>query len=672
MHTHTHTHTHTHSAIDMIYLLVLSGVLLYSSGVAGVNALELNIAVKSGSSVILPCVYDKQYKENRKYLCKGQFWSACLILAYAGNKGKYSITDYPDQSIFTVRWDNLQTSDSGYYWCAVETGRSGISYYLYLTVLTAPDVSVMSSSVSGHEGDDVSVRCFYSSEYKNKLKQWCRYKDKGCYTVGRTDTSQSSSVQISDDGRSSFTVLMTGLRLSDSGWFLCSVGDLQVPVQLTVKPKPVKRIPTAAPSDPETDKDTTQTSANRNPATVNEIINRVECYSGGSNHIVTIKPGGSVTIPCHYDEKNPPQKKYWYSHRDRSNIYTNTTEENLSVIDHPDQSLFTVTMRNLQNKHNGDYSCVVENDGKRTVTYELHLMVQSAPDVSVKSSSVSGHEGDDVSVRCLYTSGYKNKLKQWCRYKDQRCYKVGRTDTSQNSSVQISDDGRSSFTVLMTGLRLSDSGWFLCSVGDLQVPVQLAVKPKPVTRILTTAPSDPETDKDTTQTSANRNPTSVNEIINIMITDLRPETRIHEAHPSVTSASATINTEIHRQYKQNKPDMILLMSLVSTLVLFLLVSLVVIVTWMLRKKLERGHIREEEPFNPTSNTTASENPMTSISPATATSSASVDDCSVIYSSVIHKKGSKKKAALSSVDPEGDVIYSSVKKPQKPVHSRMDS
>jgi len=34
-----------------------------------------------------------------------------------------------------------------------------------------------------------------------------------------------------------------------------------------------------------------------------------------------------------------------------------------------------------------------------------------------------------------------------------------------------------------------------------------------------------------------------------------------------------------------RPDMILLMSLVSTLVLFLLVSLVVIVTWMLRKKL---------------------------------------------------------------------------------------
>ncbi len=100
----------------------------------------------------------------------------------------------------------------------------------------------------------------------------------------------------------------------------------------------------------------------------------------------------------------------------------------------------------------------------------------SAPDVSVVSSSVSGHEGGDISVQCFYSSGYQNEVKQWCRYKDQSCYTVGRTATSQNSSVQISDDGRRSFTVLMTGLRRTDSGWYFCSVGDLQVPVHLLVQ----------------------------------------------------------------------------------------------------------------------------------------------------------------------------------------------------
>ncbi|KAI2667937.1 CMRF35-like molecule 1 [Labeo rohita] len=103
------------------------------------------------------------------------------------------------------------------------------------------------------------------------------------------------------------------------------------------------------------------------------------------------------------------------------------------------------------------------------------LLYTAAPDVSVVSSSVSGHEGGDISVQCLYSSGYKNKPKQWCRFEDQSCYTVGRTNTSQNSSVQIRDDGTRNFTVLMTGLRLTDSGWYFCSVGDLQVPVQLHV-----------------------------------------------------------------------------------------------------------------------------------------------------------------------------------------------------
>ncbi|XP_026054187.1 polymeric immunoglobulin receptor-like [Carassius auratus] len=183
-------------------------------------------------------------------------------------------------------------------------------------------------------------------------------------------------------------------------------------------------------------------------------ITGVECYTGLSNSTLTVKTGNN-----------------------KSNTYTNTTEKNLSVIDHPDQSLFTVTMRNLQNNHTGYYYCIVETGAQPPIKaiYEPYLKIQSAPDVSVVSSSVSGHEGGDISVQCFYSSGYQNEVKQWCRYKDQSCYTGGRTNTSQNSSVQISDDGRKSFTVLMTGLRLTDSDWYYCSAGDLQAPVHLTV-----------------------------------------------------------------------------------------------------------------------------------------------------------------------------------------------------
>ncbi|XP_052404935.1 CMRF35-like molecule 1 isoform X2 [Carassius gibelio] len=204
------------------------------------------------------------------------------------------------------------------------------------------------------------------------------------------------------------------------------------------------------------------------------LIIGVESYDAWTNQVLTVQTGGSVTIPCHYDKKYTQQKKYWFL--DIVETYTNISEENMSIIDHPDQSLFTVTMRNLQDEDTGDYHCIVDNEGIMRSTYEVYIKVQSAPNVSVVSSSVSGHEGGGISVQCLYSSGCQNKVKQWCRYKDQSCYTLGRTDTSQNSSVQISDDdGRRSFTVLMTGLRRTDSGWYFCSTGGVMSPVHITV-----------------------------------------------------------------------------------------------------------------------------------------------------------------------------------------------------
>nr|XP_055059810.1 polymeric immunoglobulin receptor-like [Misgurnus anguillicaudatus] len=193
---------------------------------------------------------------------------------------------------------------------------------------------------------------------------------------------------------------------------------------------------------------------------------------------VTVQTGGSVIIPCHYENKYIQHKKYWcYDAGTAYNCccslaYTNKTKGDVSVIDHPHQSLFTVTMRDLQEQNTGTYWCAVDNEGHLCMIEQLNITIQSDPDVSVMSSSVTVDEGGNISVQCLYTSTYKNKHKQWCRYKDKSCY------TSQNASVEISEDGRGSLTVVIFGLMKSDSGWYYCSVGDQQAPVQLTVTGK--------------------------------------------------------------------------------------------------------------------------------------------------------------------------------------------------
>ncbi|XP_065132734.1 polymeric immunoglobulin receptor-like [Paramisgurnus dabryanus] len=196
---------------------------------------------------------------------------------------------------------------------------------------------------------------------------------------------------------------------------------------------------------------------------------------------VHVQTGGSVTIPCHYESKYTQLKKYWcynslgYYPFCSILAYANETKGDVSVIDHPDQSLFTVTMRDLQEKNTGTYWCAVEIEGITSDATEwFYLKIQSAPGVSVMPSSVTVDEGGNIGVQCLYTSTYKNKTKQWCRYKDKRCYTVGSSDTSQYSA-EISDNGRGSLTVVMSGLMKSDSGWYYCSVGHLQAPVQLTI-----------------------------------------------------------------------------------------------------------------------------------------------------------------------------------------------------
>ncbi|XP_053343223.1 polymeric immunoglobulin receptor-like [Clarias gariepinus] len=233
--------------------------------------------------------------------------------------------------MFTVEINPV--SDSGWFWCVAEIDSNPDDHdYLYLTVSEDPDLSVVKSRVSG----SVTVQCLYSAAYREKQKQWCRFKDRSCNTVGKTDTSQNSAVHISDNERS-FSVEMRGLKKSDAGWYWCSAGDLQVPVHLSVD--------MAEPRD---------------------------------------------------------------------------------------------------------------------------------PDLSVVKSRVSGAEGGSVTVQCLYSAAYRNTQKYWCRFKDGSCNTVGKTGTSQNSAVHISDNKRS-FSVEMRGLKKSDAGWYWCSAGDLQVPVHISV-----------------------------------------------------------------------------------------------------------------------------------------------------------------------------------------------------
>uniref|UniRef100_A0A8C9V4N4 Immunoglobulin domain-containing protein n=1 Tax=Scleropages formosus TaxID=113540 RepID=A0A8C9V4N4_SCLFO len=141
----------------------------------------------------------------------------------------------------------------------------------------------------------------------------------------------------------------------------------------------------------------------------------------------TAERGGSVTIPCHYDQKYKHHVKYWCKgyHWSTCTIMVRSdsrqSKGDVSINDDPDQLVFTVTMRNLQDKDSGTYWCAVEINGGSDDAVILPLIVRTGklkfvPDVVfIVSEEISVLAGKKLkrsidSEICSYDSKMKLKL----------------------------------------------------------------------------------------------------------------------------------------------------------------------------------------------------------------------------------------------------------------------
>ncbi|KAL6468108.1 hypothetical protein MHYP_G00237850 [Metynnis hypsauchen] len=283
-------------------------------------------------------------------------------------------------------------------------------------------------------------------------------------------------------------------------------------------------------------------------------------------------------------------------------------------------------MRDLQSGDTGMYWCAVEIGGifQPDVKEDFYITVKSDPDLSVVKSNVSGQEAGSISVQCLYSAGYQNEQKWWCRFKDQQCYKVERTDTSQNSAVQISDDGRR-LSVEMNGLQKSDAGWYWCKTGDLQVPVHLSVSDAPPATKAVTSVSATEETSISEATSGSATVTTNTE----SATDLRTT----GSSSVMTSENVNSSTGMSGGEQDGNGENLLIWVLpaVGLGLLLILVSIIC----ALRKKFKKSQTETGERTNNTAVQTSSTGEAT-------------------YSTVI-----KKKKKLSPSGGDDGVIYSSV-------------
>ncbi|XP_063731591.1 polymeric immunoglobulin receptor-like [Eleginops maclovinus] len=180
---------------------------------------------------------------------------------------------------------------------------------------------------------------------------------------------------------------------------------------------------------------------------------------------VSVKAGGSITIPCLYESQYIHNLKYlckgYYWNSCSCEVKTNkSSSSGKFLISHVKiQRIFTVTINDLT-EEDTDYWCAVDING-------------GADDGSYFQLSVT--KRGEITIQCH--NGSSGEMK-WCRLGGSCVTKSG---SIAGTTVTISGNIPGALTVTMSGLRTESSGWYMCVKGHLQMPVHITVTEKPTT-----------------------------------------------------------------------------------------------------------------------------------------------------------------------------------------------
>ncbi|XP_029525273.1 polymeric immunoglobulin receptor-like isoform X2 [Oncorhynchus nerka] len=210
---------------------------------------------------------------------------------------------------------------------------------------------------------------------------------------------------------------------------------------------------------------------------------------------VSVKQGGSITIPCLYNQRYRNNVKYWcrgYYWLGCSSVVRTDhpkTSGKTSVSDDINQRVFTVTMTSLSPSDSDYYWCIVDRNSKADDGARLQISVTpGTPEIYVDQQELTGVVGGSVTVLCYYSS--QGSTGGWCRMGGS-CVAVGLSGALNGTCVKLVQEQRETtngyvLMVTMRGLMMENTGWYWCEKGDLQMPVHITVN-QPTTTQSTTA-----------------------------------------------------------------------------------------------------------------------------------------------------------------------------------------
>ncbi|XP_064788540.1 polymeric immunoglobulin receptor-like isoform X2 [Oncorhynchus masou masou] len=357
---------------------------------------------------------------------------------------------------------------------------------------------------------------------------------------------------------------------------------------------------------------------------------------------VSVKQGGSITIPCLYNQRYRNNVKYWcrgYNWLGCSTVVRTDrpkTSGKTSVSDDINQRVFTVTMTSLSPSDSDYYWCIVERNINVDDGVRLQISVTpGSPELYVDQQQMTGVVGGSVTVLCYYSS--QGSSGRWCRMGGS-CVAVGLSGALDGTCVKlVQEQSRTTngyvLMVTISGLMMENTGWYWCKKGEQQMPVHITVNQPTTTQSTTTTTQASSTHQASLTSAKSNTPPTVS--------------------PSVTNRDNVVTNENTDEKHQ---------SLLEVLFIPLSLLVVLIVVTLVTLKMMRKHKDKKAKGQPP-NTTVFLNPeshgdlYSTVIPKqhrTAKKDPLPDDA-VTYSTVVTKNKVQPNVPL----PDDAVTYSTV-------------